>query len=87
MSNKEKQNLLERIDEALNDVRPHLAVDGGNVEVVDVTEEKVAKIKWLGTCENCTMTLMTMKAGIEQAIIGRIPEISGVEAVNGLEVG
>ncbi|MCB0548413.1 MAG: NifU family protein [Phaeodactylibacter sp.] len=87
MSNKEKQGLLERIDEALNDVRPHLAVDGGNVEVVDVTEEKLVKIKWLGTCENCTMTLMTLKAGVEQAIMGRIPEISGVVAVNGLEVG
>ncbi|MCO6487968.1 MAG: NifU family protein [Phaeodactylibacter sp.] len=86
MLNKEKQGLLERVDEALNSVRPHLAVDGGNVEVVDVTEEKVVKIKWLGTCENCSMTVMTMKAGIEQAIMGRIPEISGVEAVNGLEV-
>ncbi|MCB0557460.1 MAG: NifU family protein [Lewinellaceae bacterium] len=86
MSNKEKQGLLERVDEALNAVRPHLAVDGGNVEVVEVTEDKVVKIKWLGTCENCSMTLMTMKAGIEQAIMGRIPEIIGVEAVNGLEV-
>ena len=86
MSNKEKQGLLERVDEALNSVRPHLAVDGGNVEVVEVTEDKVVKIKWLGTCENCSMTLMTMKAGIEQAIMGRIPEIIGVEAVNGLEV-
>ena len=86
MPNKEKQGLLERVDEALNSVRPHLAVDGGNVEVVEVTEDKVVRIKWLGTCENCSMTLMTMKAGIEQAIMGRIPEIIGVEAVNGLEV-
>ena len=86
MPNKEKQGLLERVDEALNSVRPHLAVDGGNVEVVEVTEDKVVRIKWLGTCENCSMTLMTMKAGIEQAIMGRIPEIVGVEAVNGLEV-
>ena len=87
MSNKEKQGLIKRVDEALNSVRPHLAVDGGNVEVVDVTDDNVVKIKWLGTCENCSMTLMTMRAGIEQAIIGRIPEISGVEAINGLEVG
>ncbi|MCB0593448.1 MAG: NifU family protein [Lewinellaceae bacterium] len=86
MSDKEKLGLLKRVDEALNVVRPHLAVDGGNVEVVDVTEDKIVKIKWLGTCESCSMTLMTMRAGIEQAIIGRIPEISGVEAVNGLEV-
>ena len=86
MSDKEKLGLLKRVDEALNVVRPHLAVDGGNVEVVDVTEDKIVKIKWLGTCESCSMTLMTMRAGIEQAIIGRIPEISGVEALTGLEV-
>jgi Fe-S cluster biogenesis protein NfuA len=84
MSETEKQDLLSRIDQALDDVRPHLAVDGGDVEVVDVTEGPIAKIKWLGTCVNCSMSVMTMRAGIEQAIKGRIPEILGVEAVNGL---
>ncbi len=77
MSLTEKQALLQRIDSALDDVRPHLAVDGGNVEV---------KIKWLGACEGCSMTSMTMRAGIEQAIISRLPEITGVMAVNGVEV-
>lgn len=84
MSSMEKQEMLERIDEALNDVRPHLIVDGGNVEVVDVTEDHVVKIKWLGTCQNCNMSAMTMRAGIEQSIKGKIPEITGVEAINGL---
>jgi len=79
-----KQELMSKVDEALNDVRPHLKVDGGNVEVVDVTDEHVVKIKWLGTCENCSMSEMTMKAGVEQAIKGKIPEIEGVIAVNGL---
>lgn len=87
MSDVEKRKLLEQIDKALNDVRPHLAVDGGDVEVVDVTDKRVAKIKWLGTCESCSMSAMTMRAGIEQAIIGRIPEITGVQAINGLEPG
>ena len=86
MSLTEKQALLQRIDSALDDVRPHLAVDGGNVEVVDVTDAKVVKIKWLGACEGCSMTSMTMRAGIEQAIISRLPEITGVMAVNGVEV-
>ena len=85
MSLTEKQTLLQRIDSALDDVRPHLAVDGGNVEVVDVTDAKVVKIKWLGACEGCSMTSMTMRAGIEQAIISRLPEITGVMAVNGVE--
>lgn len=86
MSTIEKEQLITKIDKALNDVRPHLAVDGGNVEVVDVTEDHIVKIKWLGTCEGCSMSAMTMRAGIEQAIKSKMPEISSVEAVNGLSV-
>lgn len=82
----EKTELLSKIDAALDDVRPHLAVDGGDVEVVDVTEEKVVKIKWLGNCQNCNMAFMTMRAGIEQAIRVKVPEITGVEAINGLSL-
>ena len=85
MSFKEKQRLIERVDAALNDVRPHLAVDGGDVEVVDVTDDHIVKIKWLGTCEGCSMSAMTMRAGIEQAIQGKIPEITAVEAINSLK--
>lgn len=77
------RDLLERIDHALDDIRPHLAVDGGNVEVVEVTQDHVLKIKWLGACESCKMAITT-KAGVEQAILGRIPEISSVVAVNGV---
>ena len=82
----EKKELIERIDEALEDVRPHLAVDGGDVEVIDVTDKHVVRIKWLGTCENCSMSAMTMRAGIEQTIMGKVPGISGVEAVNGVQM-
>lgn len=84
MITKEKEDLLQRIDTALNEVRPHLAVDGGNVEVVDVTEDNIVKIKWLGNCEGCSMSAMTMRAGIEQTLKSKIPEVSGVEAVNGI---
>ncbi|MEM6317727.1 MAG: NifU family protein [Bacteroidota bacterium] len=86
MSSVEKQVLIEKIDHALNDVRPHLAVDGGNVEVVDVTDDMVLQIKWLGNCSSCSMSAMTMRAGIEQTLQGKVPEIQGVEAVNGVGV-
>ena len=56
MSVTEKSELLERIDAALESVRPHLKVDGGNVEVVGVTEDMKAEIKWLGNCESCNMS-------------------------------
>lgn len=82
MTPDEKQDLLTRVDEALEAVRPHLAIDGGNIEVVDVDEAKVVAIKWLGACHGCSMTAMTMKAGVEQAIRSRLPQVSGIVAVN-----
>ena len=78
---------MHQIDQALNDVRPHLAADGGDVEVVDLTDDMTVKVKWLGNCENCFMSLMTMKAGIEQAIKNKVPTVHHVEAVNGVEIG
>jgi Fe-S cluster biogenesis protein NfuA len=87
MSSQEKNNLIREIEAALDHVRPHLEADGGNVEVVDVTDDMTVQVKWTGNCENCHMALITMKAGIEQAIKNRIPAIRHIEAVNGLEVG
>ncbi|MEM9920326.1 MAG: NifU family protein [Bacteroidota bacterium] len=84
MSIEQREDLMSRIDSALEDIRPHLAVDGGNVEVVDVTDDLTVKVKWLGSCEQCTMSAMTLKAGVEQTIKGKIPEIHAVEAINGL---
>ena len=82
MTATEKQDWITRVDTALEDVRPHLAIDGGNIEVVDVSDGKIVSVKWLGACNGCSMTAMTMKAGVEQAIQRRLPEINGVVAVN-----
>ena len=75
-------SLAERADKVLDEIRPHLAADGGNVEVVEVTDDNVLMIKWLGNCTNCNMSSMTMKAGIEVAIKGQLPEIKSVKAIN-----
>ncbi|MBK9104252.1 MAG: NifU family protein [Saprospiraceae bacterium] len=82
MSDQEKILLLDQIELALDDIRPHLAVDGGNVSLVDVTEEMTVIVKWLGACESCSMSVMTMKAGVEQAVKSRLPQIRSVEALN-----
>lgn len=82
----EKDRLLEKIEIALDTIRPHLAVDGGNVELVDVTEDLEVVVKWIGNCENCFMSAMTMKAGIEQAIKAHVPTISNVRAINGVVI-
>ena len=86
MSDQEKPLLLHQIELALDDIRPHLAVDGGDVSVVDVTDEMIVRVKWLGACESCSMSIMTMKAGVEQAVKSRLPQIRSVEAVNAVHV-
>lgn len=86
MNQEEKAALIQQIDEALQEIRPHLAADGGDVEVVDLTDDMTVKVKWLGNCENCFMSIMTMKAGVEQAIKSKIPSVNQVEAVNGVEI-
>lgn len=84
MSAAEKKSIIERADLALDSIRPHLAVDGGNVEVVNLTDEMVLQVKWLGNCRSCSMSEMTMKAGIEQTVLSKLPEIKSVEAISDL---
>ena len=77
-----QENLLQRVEEALNTIRPYLEADAGNVSIVEITEDKILKIRLLGSCESCPMSIMTLKAGIEQAVLKAVPEIVAVEAVN-----
>jgi Fe-S cluster biogenesis protein NfuA len=75
-------NLTEQVEQALETIRPYLIADGGDVAVEEITPEKVVKLKLLGNCGSCKMSFMTMKAGIEQAIMKAVPEITSVVAVN-----
>ncbi|TVQ50100.1 MAG: NifU family protein [Saprospirales bacterium] len=77
----DKQLKIE-IETALDTIRPHLAADGGDVEVVSVTEDGYVLIKWLGACKSCEMSQMTLKAGVEQTIIQKLPQIKGVRAIS-----
>jgi Fe-S cluster biogenesis protein NfuA len=74
--------LLERIENALNTIRPYLEADGGNVKILEVTDQNVLKLELLGACGSCPMSSMTLKAGVEDAIKRAVPEILSVEAVN-----
>lgn len=75
-------NLTEQVEQALETIRPYLIADGGDVAIDEITEDKVVKLKLLGNCGSCKMSFMTMKAGIEQAIMKAVPEITSVVAVN-----
>ncbi len=74
--------LNQRVEAALDSVRPYLVADGGNVNVVEITDEKVVKLEFTGACGSCPMSTMTFKAGLEEAIMKAVPEISAVEAIN-----
>ena len=74
--------LHERVEQALDTIRPYLETDGGNVSIEEITPDYVVKLKLLGTCANCAMSIMTFKAGLEQAIKKAVPEIIAVEAIN-----
>ena len=73
--------MKERVEAALNKIRPSLQADGGNVELVDVTAEGIVKVKLTGACGGCPMSQMTLKMGIERVIKEEIPEIKEVIAV------
>jgi Fe-S cluster biogenesis protein NfuA len=72
--------MKEKVEKALNDVRPHLQADGGDVELVDV-ENNIVKVRLKGACAGCPMSQMTLKQGIERHIKKLIPEIISVESV------
>lgn len=82
MDPKTKEELQERVIGALNNIRPYLEADGGDVKILDITDEYVVEVELLGSCEACPMSPMTMKAGIEEAIKRVAPEIREIKAVN-----
>lgn len=74
--------LIERVENALDSIRPYLEADGGNVSVIEITPQNVVRLQLMGSCGSCPMSIMTLKAGIEQAIMKSVSEITAVEALN-----
>ncbi|MFB3850552.1 MAG: NifU family protein [Acidobacteriota bacterium] len=73
--------MKEKVEAALNKIRPMLMADGGNVDLVEVTAEGVVKLKLTGTCGCCPMSQMTLKMGIEKMLKQEVPEIKEVVAI------
>ncbi len=82
MATNNKPDIRKRIETALDTVRPYLAADGGNVKLLDLTDDNVVRLELLGSCGTCPMSTMTFKAGLEEAILKAVPEVKRVEAVN-----
>lgn len=74
----ELKNIRERVKKALERVRPYLQSDGGDIELIEVTDDLSVKVKLTGACHGCPYSMQTLKAGVEQAIMKEVPEIKRV---------
>lgn len=75
-------DLFQRVETALDNIRPYLEADGGNVKILEITGDMIVKLELLGACGSCPMSAMTLKAGVEESIKKAVPEIREVLAVN-----
>ncbi len=73
--------MKERVEEVLDQVRPMLQADGGDVELVDVSADGIVSVKLTGACGSCPMSTMTLKMGIEKSLMEQIPEVKEVVQV------
>lgn len=74
----DKQSVLDRVKKALDRVRPYLQSDGGDIELIDITEDMSVRVRLTGACHGCPFSMQTLKAGVEQAIMKEVPEIKRV---------
>jgi Fe-S cluster biogenesis protein NfuA len=79
--NSNKSELILRIEDTLAQLRPYLEADNGNVSFVELTDDLIVKVRLEGACSSCSMSAMTLKAGIEQSLIKAVPGIKAVEAI------
>lgn len=74
--------LIKKVENVIDQIRPYLEADGGNIRFVELTDDMVVNVELLGACGSCPMSQMTLKAGVEQAVKKAIPEIKSVESIN-----
>jgi len=74
--------MKEEILKALESIRPFLQADNGDVELVEITDENIVKVKLTGDCKDCPMSTLTLRAGIEAALMNKVPGIKRIESVN-----
>lgn len=77
----EKQDVLEQVRMALERIRPYLQADGGDISIVELTDDMVVKVKLQGACHGCPMSIQTLKGGVEMVIKSQVPIIKEVVAV------
>ncbi|MDB9775125.1 NifU family protein [Vicingaceae bacterium] len=75
---KDKNELINTVEQAIEQLRPFLIADGGNIELIDITEDNIVQVKFIGACQSCSMSAMTLKGGVEETIRKAAPQIVSV---------
>jgi len=81
------EEITQKIESSLDSIRPYLEADGGNVKILQLTDDFKLKLEFTGNCGNCAMSTMTFKAGVEEAIRRAVPEIKSIEVINLTAIG
>ncbi len=76
------KSIYQKVEAALQTIRPYLEADGGDVKILNIDEEGKVKLELLGACGSCPMSTMTLTAGVEESIKRAVPEITSVDAIN-----
>ncbi len=82
MAKSTNQELISKVNNVIDQIRPYLQADGGNISFVELSEDNTVYVELLGACKSCPMSLITLKNGVEEAMKKAIPEIKSVEATN-----
>ena len=78
---KDKNELINTVEQAIEQLRPFLIADGGNIELIDITEDNIVQVKFIGACQSCSMSAMTLKGGVEETSRKAAPQIVSVVEV------
>lgn len=78
----DKKSIEEKVLSSMEQLRPFLHADGGDMELVEITDDAVVVVRLLGACSDCSMSMMTLKAGLEEAVKKMAPEVKSVVALN-----
>ena len=78
------KRIINKIEAALDEIRPYLKTDGGDISLVEITDDYIVKVKLMGACETCHVSMMTLKNGVEVAVKNAVPKVKKVVEVSSL---
>ncbi len=82
MTDELRKEITQKVENVIEQIRPYLQQDGGDIRVVELTDDNIVNVELQGACGSCPYSLMTLKNGVETAVIKAIPEIKSVESIN-----